>query len=642
MANMRSYITRCTNEGEKKVFTFFEENLPDDCIAWSNINLIARGEGGVEEAEVDFLVHHPEIGLMMFEVKDWRADQINRVSRDSIYVGKNNKRYRNPYDYTKRKSHTLKTRMEGYKDFRKEDGRIKTPINVAIIFPYITRKEWEDTLTLLDEVDTYSCGLPPEKILFKEDIEDKAVSGKKSLEILGKIKDLRASSLTFESTLADEDLGLLDDLLGKPEGKESLYKEMTAKHAILADKKLIALNDKQKEKASQFLEMVKTSPGHLVIRGVAGGGKTIVLLHLFSLVARDPDARIAYIGRQRELVESFKENLRGQGMDPENSYYSVKTFHEFFLKYFPVDKYPDMGRSKNGYPDEEELKNFIVHHLDKIDEEYDFMFIDEGHNLPDEWIKMLVLKTKGTQNGNLVYVEDFDQNIYGIKRNFDNAFLGNRQEELNINYRNTVEIQSFALKFTDKDRKIDVVADKKFMRPGPMPEVLYSDSRSKTAYNLATKVEKWIREDKVPPEEIAIIYASSEGDDDSLVKSVITACRMKHIKLLSHYATGDRIDTKFPGHNNTILPSRKDGRRVENFDLSANFITAFSCQGMSYRCVAVLVENFEMEERWDKAQSRNLLYIALTRATHELGLVFGKCDTACSKALLLVDQLNKG
>ena len=638
MANMRSYRNRCANEGEMKVFDFFKDNLPDDHIVWSNVNLITKADNGINEAEVDFILHHPKVGLMMFEVKDWRADQIKKVSRDGVYVGGNLKRYANPYDHTKNKSYTIKTRMEGYKDLLTRDGRLKTPINVAVIFPYISRKEWDNTLTLLDVIDSYSCGLPTEKILFKEDISPGGTSSS-SKACLDMVKRLRAVHLRFPSKLEGKDLDLLDKLLGKPEGKKSLYEGASSTDKILADKKLIILDEKQKEKADQFLKMVNTSLGHLTIKGIAGGGKTVILLRLFSLLARDPDARIAYIGRQKELVDAFKENLKDLGIDPESSFYAVETFHNFFQKTFPVNKNPDMGKSNNGYPNETELTDFLHRHWEDIPEEYDFMFIDEGHNLPDEWIKMLVLSTQGKEHGSLVYVEDFEQNIYEIKRDAAAALLGERREELTRNYRNTIEIQNFATILTDKDKRVKIVDEKKYTRHGPQPETIYSDSRSKTAETLAKKVEKWLKKENVSPEEIAVIYPSSEERDnaDSMVNSVVREFKMKNIKLLSHYRTGERILEKFPLHNDTIIPGWAESERVKFPPLSANFITAHSSQGRTYRCVAVIMDNFEMEERWSKAQTNNLMYIALTRATYELVLVFGSlADKNCSKAQVLL------
>jgi len=635
---MRSFRTRCKNEGEMKVFDYFKDNLNDDYIVWPNVNLIVSTGGRLSEPEVDFIVFHPEVGLIMFEVKDWRADQITRICVDSVYVGSNGKRHPNPYDYTKNKSYTLRTRMEGYKEFRTKEGWLKTPINVAVIFPYISRKEWNNTLTLLDVVDSYSCGLPPEKILFKENFSSKTPQ-RKSTAWLDIFKNLRTENLSFPSTLEKKERDLLDELLGKPEGMESLYEGISSKNQILADKKLIVLDEKQKEKADQFLEMVNTSPGHLIIKGVAGGGKTVILLHLFSLVARDPNVRIAYIGRQRELVDAFKGNLKDLGIDPESSYYSVMTFHEFFLKNFPRENYEDMGKSQNGYPNEIEINEFINDHRNDITEEYDFMFIDEGHNLPDEWVNALVLKTKGGKAGNLVYVEDFEQNIYGIKRDDTEALLGKRQEELTRNYRNTIQIQKFAVNLTDKNKKVEILSEKQYMRQGPVPESIHTDSRSKTAYYLATRIEKWLKEDNVPPEEIAIIYASSEGGEDSLIDNVIRAFKMKNIKLMSHYRTEERILKKFPSHNNIIRPGWLSGERVEYPALSANFITAYSAQGRSYRCVAVVMDNFENKERWSKAQSKNMMYIALTRATNELVIVFGATDSNCLKTQMLLGSI---
>jgi len=644
MAMMRAYREACTTEGERKVFDFLKDNFSDEYIVWSNVFLIDDGKRGIKEAEVDFIVHHSDLGIIMFEVKDWRATQVKSIARDDIYIGTNRARYPNPYFLMRNKSYTLRSRMEGYKQLKTKEGRIKAPINFALVFPYITRQEWENTLTLLDVIDPASCGMPSRKILFSENLHSGSLNQSND-HYHNIMKKTRSVGFTFPSSLESQDLDLLDELFGKPEGKQALYKGLSETKQILADKKLVILDEQQKEKADQFLEMVNTAPGHLIIKGIAGGGKTVVLLRLFSLVARDPFAKIAYIGRQRELVASFKDNLVDLGIDPDSPYYTVETFHEFFYRYFSMENHPDMGRSGNGYPNDEELKDFISRHLHEIEEEYDFMFIDEGHNLPDEWVKMLVLKTRGKKDGNLVYVEDFEQNIYGIKRDFDNAFLTNRQEELIVNYRNTIEIQKVALMLTDKDRNIAIVDDKKHIRRGHIPEVIYGDDREKIAHNVATRVETWIKKDKVPVRDIAIIYASSEGGKDALVSNIVRAFKAKNMQLLSHYVDDKErsILDKFPENEGTILPSRKDGRRVENPELSANFITAFSSQGMSYRCVAVLMDNFDMEKKWNKKLSKNLKYIALTRATHELVLVFGSCDTNCSKAIALTDQIkNRG
>ncbi len=59
--------------GEKRVSERLEQKLEDDYLLWYDVPV------GLRQRHPDFVVFHPRRGLLVLEVKDWKADTIRHA-----------------------------------------------------------------------------------------------------------------------------------------------------------------------------------------------------------------------------------------------------------------------------------------------------------------------------------------------------------------------------------------------------------------------------------------------------------------------------------------------------------------------------------------------------------------------------------
>lgn len=621
MAIMKTKIEDCKTEGECTIYTFFKNYLPDSFIVWSNIELVVSCGKSPASTEIDCILFQKDVGLNILSIKDWRINQVSKISGREITV--NRKVQNNPYLNVKKQLYTLMKKLEQYNELKSFDGRIMAPINISLAFPFIEYNEWEkkrDKLFIKPD-EAIPEGLTLFSNMFSKNslLKDKH----RAISFFQNIRDKK-----FKCGFEDVHIDVLDRVFGIDEVYQPPIEPPV--EILQDDDYLIDLDNKQKALANKYLKNWQKKQGPIIIKGVAGSGKTVILLHIFSQIARDPKMKILYVGRQRELVEDFKRKLLEIGVVVESPCYRIDTFYQLFREFCPDYNKLKKDNKNTGYPAETEISNYIIEHLSFIKEEYDFVLIDEGHNLPDEWVKFLVYQCKGQEKGNVLYVEDFEQNIYKIKRDFKNTGLGvnNHENELLVSYRNTYEIAYFACQLTNKYQKIfngklDV------LRKGAIPEVIFDKDYLKIAELISKKIEDWI-EERFKPNEIAIIYPNLKRKKEGIkVKDTLMAAIVKTIyekcqKQLSIHYHSHRIKSMFGPELSKMILSRRDSN--EDLSNTINLVTSFSSQGISYKCVVAIMDNFE-DPRWNKLKT-NLAYITLTRATHNLLLIFSEeCET---------------
>jgi hypothetical protein len=62
------------NAGEKRVLDALARHLEDDYAVWHNIPIMGSGR------EPDFVILHPQRGLLILEVKDWKRQTIAQAN----------------------------------------------------------------------------------------------------------------------------------------------------------------------------------------------------------------------------------------------------------------------------------------------------------------------------------------------------------------------------------------------------------------------------------------------------------------------------------------------------------------------------------------------------------------------------------
>lgn len=69
-----SCLSRMTG-GEKRLSQRLEQKLEDDYLIWYDVPI------GLKQRHPDFVILHPHRGLLVLEVKDWRADTIQQADK---------------------------------------------------------------------------------------------------------------------------------------------------------------------------------------------------------------------------------------------------------------------------------------------------------------------------------------------------------------------------------------------------------------------------------------------------------------------------------------------------------------------------------------------------------------------------------
>jgi superfamily I DNA/RNA helicase len=188
--------------------------------------------------------------------------------------------------------------------------------------------------------------------------------------------------------------------------------------------------------------------GHRIIYGVAGSGKTVLL------VARAK--RLAQAGHKRVLVTCYNYMLADQLREQLRDYsaVSVKTFHAWAI-----------GQGLSWQPDEpndafgERLLTHLTDNAERVNK-YDAVLIDEAQDFEPSWFTCLLSAMEDPEHGDLLIVADGCQGLYrrtkiswsqlGIKargRTISCSY------QLDRNYRNSREIialaETFAFSNTD-------------------------------------------------------------------------------------------------------------------------------------------------------------------------------------------------
>ena len=365
--------------------------------------------------------------------------------------------------------------------------------------------------------------------------------------------------------------------------------------------------DREQERLARTL-----GEGHRLIRGVAGSGKTVILIcRARHLRARYPEWRILVLCYNRVLADYLRGAI---GPDPqlEVLHYHSWCWRELEAAGISIPERPELREQLDNYWDriipqlllkaykEERLKSAV----------YQAILVDEGQDFADDWYRTLLRALDSTTNS-LFIALDSSQTIYKRRvswRDIGIQIVG-RTRVLRVNYRNTRPILSTAYPLIhDLDVSGMVVCEaggeyvvpEKALRDGPMPEIKRFNSFDAERRHAL----EWIRarlEKGVPPNEL-LVLGLSRSDMAKLEEWLQDAG----------------------------IPAQLLGGRVgaEVVRLS----TVHSAKGLDAESVLLL--SAHQLERRDEAEGRRLLYIAMTRARTELHISY-------SGESVLVAQLEK-
>ncbi|MDE0035594.1 MAG: NERD domain-containing protein [Deltaproteobacteria bacterium] len=537
-----------------------ESLLDDDWLWFHNVPV------GKQRLFPDFILVHPQRGLLVLEVKDWKLSSIKRIGHDRVELEN--------AGGLQTKVNPLKQAHEGALQTRdmlqcdphlkekrgKYKGNLICPWGYGVVLTNITRKEIRESMV---PDDGFERVLPGHLLICQDEMLEDTDPDKFQKRLWGMFK------YRFKRPLTQSDLKRI---------RWHLYPEIRIDNL---------------EQLARGL-----GDGHRVIHGVAGSGKTLILEFRSEVLAQLLNKPILVLCYNITLAAKLRSHMRSKGIADKVLVYHFHDWCGEQLKAHQVDV------AEGDKPYWERQVDSVIAGVEKGKiprEQYGAVLIDEGHDFEEDWLRLAVQMVDRNTNSLLLLYDDA-QSIYrrsglGFSLSSVGVQARGRTTMLKHNHRNTRQILNLAYEFAKEllqennadDDHVPLVKPQAAGVTGLMPKLRQFGSSKKEARFAADCVAKW-RDDGVPLREMAIIY-----DRHWMGKAVAKKFRQRGIpfQLLSEKKNREGFN---PGGDQVVLVTRESSKGLE-----------FS------RVILVGLGRLPAEPE-KVAEETRLLYVAMTRA----------------------------
>ncbi|MFU2316261.1 DEAD/DEAH box helicase [Rahnella sp. PCH160] len=365
--------------------------------------------------------------------------------------------------------------------------------------------------------------------------------------------------------------------------------------------------------------------GHRVIHGVAGSGKTLILLYRCLHLAQILTTPILVLCFNITLAARLKNQIAERGLGDR---IQILHFHGWCKE--QIEKYKLLLPKSDKKPWEVHVDVVIQAAEDgRIPiGQYGAILVDEGHDFDSAWLS-LVTKMVDPETNSLLFLYDDAQSIYKKRGalSFSLASVGiqaqGRTSILKLNYRNTKEILNFSYNFSKQH--FDSHDDKHmaFMQPeaagikGTPPDLKPFNTMSEEVSHLI----KWIKKENalgISWSDIAVLCPSN-GVGKYLEKAF--------------------SKTEIPYN---FLFTSEDKKKYNPSDEKISVLPLPSSKGLEFHSVAVIDSShiIQTDNNIDEDISDEVrrLYVGFTRAKKNL-LVTWHTKNSLSESLEKIDSL---
>ena len=590
-------LPKSASRGEERTYSILKK-LPDDYFIYY--------EPVVNNRRPDFIIIAPEMGVMVIEVKGWYPGDILGGNDSEIHLDDNGKEHReiHPVEQARRYMWELvnicKRNPESY-ELLNRDGRYKNkfifPFGHLAILSNITYTQLQNhetgDLTKIFRDYNVIC----RDVLLKWESEDEET-------IVRTIRQYFDPFWLFPKL----DKSKIDII------RAIIHPEIVIQRSKELDKTLpggerfsLKVLDYRQENNAR-----KINEGHRIIYGVAGSGKTILL-----------------IARARLFSESFTEK---RGLFLCYNFVLSIYIREMLKDCQNIDVLHFDGWSKKNYIVRSNIDGILENHeslgerlLNKLAKKegdfgrYNAAFIDEAQDFHPKWFQCILKALKDPNEDDLLIVCDGNQGIYStgkiswksvgiqaqgrsISTNFD----------LDKNYRNTREILALASIFASCDQTsnedgfgiVPICLESAIRSNNILPMLVHCKDHEDECQKILSLVTVLLNPEKksklipngLKPEDIGILYPAIPFKDKAVFEKLMEELsKIAPIVWIS--------DKKHPEARKKIL------------DKSIKIQTVHSAKGLQYRATIIMwADHFQTAHIIEHDRENSLIYTALTRA----------------------------
>ncbi|MBS7455561.1 3'-5' exonuclease [Coralloluteibacterium stylophorae] len=581
--------------GERRFALRLEEKLEDDYLVWYDLPV------GPRRRQPDFVLLHPNRGLLVLEVKDWKLETLHHIDRASARIATERGlvSVANPLAQARAYALELKTALERDPALRhlsdhRHAGKLMVPIGHGVVLTHITRAQFD--AHGLEHVLPPDCVVCRDEMLESTDAEefqerlwtmfDAYFWQALTLPQIDRIRwhlfpEIRVTSPVQDDIFGSDQSG--NDAIGVPD--------------------LVRVMDLQQEQLARSL-----GDGHRVIHGVAGSGKTMILGYRCLHLAQASQRPILVLCYNRTLAARLAQLIDARGLQAK---VSVRTFHAWcgdMLRTYAV-----RGPARPAKPDGAFFAAQVQAVIDGVDAgaippgQYGAVLVDEGHDFEPEWLQLVARMVDPATNSLLLLYDDA-QSIYAApkRKKFTFASVGiqaqGRTTILRLNYRNTQEILALAKAFAgdalagtegDEDSP-HVVPPESAGRRGPPPEVIECASPRHEAQLVAQRIADALASGQ-HPNDIAVLYRN-------------------------HWTHGVLVETELTRLGVPWRSASTPRGKSTLFDgpPAVKLVTLHSSKGLEFDSVFLLGLGDPPREPTDATTEARLVYVGMTRAMGRL------------------------
>lgn len=608
--------------GEKKTFALLQ-NLPESCLVYY--------EPIISNRYPDFVVILPTVGVLVIEVKGWRHTEIGKINNEEAFVNGINEKHpqRQAREYkfklmdTCKQSGLCKSLLHESGQY---EGKFKLPFADMVVLSNIDSEQLKRA-----PIGDLTPFFPPENTITRDNLAellDREISGKQLVEYFRgffelqwpvelspqQVNELRAV-IHPEITIEPPPYKILTPTTAPDE------EPGTETSPSLASQSLKILDLEQENEARRI------GSGHRLLWGVAGSGKTVLLISRAKYLAREhPEARILVTCYNITLAAYLKRAFEDYPITIEATH-----FHALAKRLWKIS-----------YKQGESNEEFATRLLDEVRSRdvkpiYDMILVDEAQDFDPAWFQSLLTLLKDREDGDLVIVGDGTQGIYK-SRKITWKSLGiqaqGRTTYFRKNYRNSKEIIALAASFSHvpsdnnsgEEAAVEAVCLKpeSAVRSSGIKPVLVSgtagevgDAVLKVIFDLLSgEFNGHKLESPLLPEEIAILYPSLTDDIKGTFFLILNSLKKKDIPVL--WASKPYLKTLICSPGLKLMP-------------------IYSAKGLQYKAVILLgADTMPRNDEINTPESdERLMYVALTRPENYLVI------TDCGAPSEFIDRFKK-
>ena len=451
------------SKAEKRVFNALEEQLDDEWECFHSASwLIKDPDEGAEDGEIDFVIAHPDRGILCLEVKgggiECRGGQWFRV-----YQGDSQK-IKDPFSQALDHRYDLERKIKAVEGWSSR----KPMVIHGLALPYIT----------IPKLDL-APDAPREILIDRHGMENVGAAIDQVLEFHGGAREKR-------NPPGEEGMRMLRELLAP----DIRIEVPLAAEFVEEEAQLVTLTHDQ----ARLLNNVARAP-RVVVRGCAGSGKTMIAVERAKRLAKD-GADVGFICFNRALRDHLRDREAGSGVH-FNTFHGL-CFHLSNKAKLKIARYPQ-DKAPPEYWDEV-LPEALV---DAVDEEnlgpqFDALFVDEAQDLHNHWLDALASTLRDPVKGTLWLFMDDNQRVYDSSLDVPDDFF---PFDLSVNCRNTQAIGNEVLKKYEGDVKPSILGP-----PGREVELLQTEDQIAT---VDAVIERLCQKEEVPPQDIVVLSSHS-------------------------------------------------------------------------------------------------------------------------------------